>query len=365
VVQFTVSVALIIGTVIVYKQVQYAKNRPVGYTREGLLTMDINTPEIWGHYNELRGDLLRTGVVEDMAESNSKPTEVNSNQIGFEWAGKDPATQPAFGIIAVTFDYGHTLHWHIKEGRDYSRQFTTDSNALILNEAAVKLIGIAHPVGMTIQWNGKPYQVIGVIHDMVMESPYTPIKPTVFYPNFGWTSSIIVRVKPTVPIGFALAKLAPVFHQHNPGSPFEYKFTDDEYATKFSDEERVGRLAGVFALFAILISCLGLFGLASFVAEQRTKEMGVRKVLGASVYSLWRLLSTEFVVLVVISCCIATPISWFYLHQWLQRYEYRTGLPWWLFVASAVCALLITLATVSYQAMKAALASPVKSLRTE
>jgi len=365
VIQFTVSVTLIIGTIIVFRQIQYAKNRPVGYTREGLITVDINTPEIYGHYNALRDDLLATGVVEDMAESNSEPTGVSSNQIGFDWAGKDPGTTPLFGTIAVTHDYGKTVGWHIKSGRDFSRNFTTDSTGLILNESAVKLTGLPHPVGMTIKWNGKPRQVIGIVHDMLMESPYMPVQPSIFFIDYGWTQNIIVRIKATVPLKDALAKLAPVFLRHNPGSPFEYHFTDDEYAKKFSDEERIGNLAGIFAMLAILISCLGLFGLASFVAEQRTKEMGVRKVLGASMFNIWKLLSTEFVVLVIISCLIATPIAWYYLYKWLLTYQYHTDISWWIFGVASLGALVITVATVSYQAIKAALANPVKSLRTE
>jgi ABC-type antimicrobial peptide transport system permease subunit len=365
VIQFTVSITLIIGTVIVFRQIQYAKDRPLGYTREGLITVEINTPEIYGHYNSLRDDLLATGAVEDMAESNSRPTEVTSNQIGYDWPGKDPTTTPLFGTISVTHDYGKTIGWEVKEGRDFSRNFTTDSGAFILNESAVKLMGIAHPVGTIVKKDGKARPIVGVVRDMVMESPYTPVQPTIFFLDYGWTNDIIVRIKPTMAAREALAKIAAVFLQHNPGSPFEYKFNDDEYARKFSDEQRVGNLASIFAILAIFISCLGLFGLASFVAEQRTKEMGVRKVLGASIFNIWKLLSTEFVVLVIISCVIATPLAWYYLHQWLLKYEYHTDISWWIFVVAALGALLITVATVSYQAIKAALANPVRSLRTE
>jgi putative ABC transport system permease protein len=366
VIQFTVSISLIIGTFIVYKQIQFAKNRPVGYSRAGLITADINTEDIYGHYNALRSDLLATGVVEDMAESNSSPTEISSNQIGFDWPGKDPSTQPLFAIVATTFDYGNTVKWQLKEGRDFSRNYSTDTGAFILNESAVKLIGVAHPVGMKIKWDGnKTHEVIGVVKDMLMQDPYRPVDPTIYFADFGWTQEIIVRFKPTVSAKEALEKIAPVFNQHNPGSPFTYKFTEDEFATKFADEERIGNLATVFAVLAIIISCLGLFGLASFVAEQKTKEIGIRKVLGASIPNIWRLLSTEFVVLVLISSLIATPLSWYYLHQWLIKYEYHTEISWWIFVLGAIGALIITLLTVSYQAIKAALANPVKSLRTE
>jgi putative ABC transport system permease protein len=365
VVQFTISIALIIGTIIVYKQVQFAKSRPVGYTREGLITLSMNTPDLYGHYDALRNDLIATGAVDNMAESSSPSTDVWSNQIGFDWAGKDPNTLPLFGTIGVTRDFGKTIGWHILEGRDFSRDFTTDTSALILNEAAVKLTGLKNIVGQIINWNKKPYTVVGVVKDMVMQSPYDPVKPTIFSMNPGWANIITIRIKPSESMQAALAKIETVFKKYNPGSPFEYKFTDEDYAKKFSDEERIGNLSTFFAVLAIFISCLGLFGLASFVAEQRTKEIGVRKVLGASVFMLWRMLSKEFVVLVIISSLIAIPLAWYFLHEWLQKYEYRTSISGWIFLVAGAGALVITLLTVSFQAIKAAIANPVKSLRSE
>ena len=290
VIQFTVSVTLIIGTIIVYRQIQFARNRPVGYTREGLISVMMNTPDIYGKYNSLRDELLKTGVLENMAESSSPVTNIWSNQIGFEWKGKDPNTTPLFGIVAATHDFGKTIGWTIKEGRDFSRSFPTDTGAIILNESAVKLTGFKDPVGQIMKWNGKDRPVLAVVKDMVMESPYTPVKPTVFFLDYGWTSVITMRIKPTTPVRDALTRIEPVFRKFNPGSPFEYKFTDEEYARKFENEERIGNLATFFAILAVFISCLGLFGLASFVAEQRTKEIGVRKVLGASVFNLWQML---------------------------------------------------------------------------
>jgi len=365
VVQFTISIALIIGTIIVYKQVQFAKSRPVGYTREGLITLDMNTPDLYGHYDALRNDLIATGAVENMAESSSPSTDVWSNQIGFDWAGKDPNTLPLFGTIGVTQDFGKTIGWHIIQGRDFSRDFTTDTSSLILNEAAAKLTGLKNIVGQIITWNKKPYTVVGVVKNMVMQSPYEPVKPTIFSMNPGWASVITVRIKPSESMQAALAKIETVFKKYNPGSPFEYKFTDEDYAKKFSDEERIGNLSTFFAVLAIFISCLGLFGLASFVAEQRTKEIGVRKVLGATVFMLWRMLSKEFVMLVIISSFIAIPLAWYFLDEWLQKYEYRTNISGWIFLTAGLGALLITLLTVSFQAIKAAVANPVKSLRSE
>jgi len=302
--------------------------------------------------------------LENMAESSSPSTGVWSNQIGFNWKGKDPNSVPLFGTVACTHDFGPTIKWTIKEGRDFSRDFA-DSGALILNESAVKLTGLKNIVGETIHWNDKDHPVVGVVKDMVMESPYTPIKPTIFFVEYGWANVISMRIKPTVPVRQALTKIEQVFKRVNPGSPFDYQFTDQEYAKKFEDEERIGKLASVFAVLAIFISCLGLFGLASFVAEQRTKEIGVRKVLGASVFNLWGMLSKDFLMLVIISCVTAIPIAWYYLHKWLDKYEYRTSISWWIFAVAAFGALAITILTVSFQAIKAAMANPVKSLRSE
>jgi ABC-type antimicrobial peptide transport system permease subunit len=365
VVQFSISIALIIGTIIVYRQIQYAKDRPVGYDRQGLIAIMMNTPDLYGHYDALRSELIATGKVENMAESSSPSTQVWSNNIGFSWPGKDPNSLPLFGTVATTYDYGKTLHWQIKEGRDFSKSFLTDSSAMILNEAAVKLIGVKNVVGMNIKWDTTPHHVVGVIRNMIMESPYEPVKPTIFLLNAGWANVIIIRLKPLASIKESLAKVEAVFRKYNPSAPFEYKFTDEEYARKFEDEKRIGNLSTFFAALAVFISCLGLFGLASFVAEQRTKEIGVRKVLGASIFNLWQMLSKDFVNLVIISCVIAIPLSWYFLHQWLLKYPYRTEISWWIFLLAGMGAMVITLITVSYQAIKAALMNPVSSLRSE
>ncbi len=365
VIQFSISIALIIGTLIVYRQIQFAKDRPVGYEREGLITIMMNTPDLFGHYDAIRNDLLTTGEIENMAESSSPSTGVWSNNIGFSWAGKDPNSLPLFGTVAMTYDFGKTIHWQIKEGRDFSRSFLTDSTAMIMNESAVKLVGIKNVIGMIVKWDTTPHQVVGVIKDMVMESPYEPVKPTFFFLNPGWANVVTVRLKPTTTIQKGLAKVETVFKKYNPSAPFEYKFTDEEYARKFEDEKRIGNLSTFFAILAVFISCLGLFGLASFVAEQRTKEIGVRKVLGASVFNLWQMLSKDFVNLVIISCAIAIPIAWYFLHQWLMKYPYRTEISLWIFVLAGLGAMCITLLTVSYQAIKAALMNPASSLRTE
>lgn len=365
VLQFTISITLITGTIIVFRQIQFAKSRPVGYTREGLITVAINTPEIQGHYNALRDDLIHTGAVENMAESSSPITHIYNNNKGFAWSGMDPNEQPLFRTINVTHDFGKTIGWDIKAGRDFSREYITDSGALILNETAAKITGLKNPIGSLIQWNGISYPIAGVVKDMLTQSPYEPMQPTIFFLSYAGARVITIRVMPTMSIRDALAKIEPVFKRYNPDSPFAYQFTDMEYAKKFFDEQSIGDIATFFAILAIFISCLGLFGLASFVTEQRTKEIGVRKILGASTFSLWSLLSKEFVRLVMIACIISVPISWYYLNQWLQKYEYRTAISWWIFIAAAISALVITLLTVSFQTIKAAFANPSKSLRSE
>jgi putative ABC transport system permease protein len=368
VVQFTVSIALITGTIIVYRQIQFAKNRPVGYSRRGLLMVTMNTPEIYSApYNALRNELIQTGAVTDMAKSSTPSTEAPENNTGVNWKGKNPDFIPVWGEVTVTHDFGNTIGWHITKGRDFSRALSTDSGSLILNEAAVKITGLKNPIGKSISWDGQHHTVIGVVKDMVMESPYQPVKPTAFCLGYAgdFYNALTIRINPNSPTHEAIEKIEKVFKKYNPGGSFEYKFIDEEYARKFSDEERTGNLATCFALLAIFISCLGLFGLTSFVAERRTREIGIRKLLGASVLSVWKLLTGEFVVLVFISFLLSTPVSYYFMHNWLENYSYRAGMPWWIFAATVTGALIITLVTVSFQAIKAALVNPVKSLRSE
>ena len=366
VIQFTVSIVLIIGTLIVFKQIQYAQDRFAGYNFNGLITLKMHAPESFRNYNAIRDDLLKTGTVENIAESSSPSTQIWNNYGDLDWKGKDPKVNAMFGMIAVTHDFGETIGWDLKEGRNFSRDFPTDSGSFILNEAAVKLTGFKNPVGETMKWKGENRVITGVIKDMVIESPYMPARPTVFFLQYDdWLDIITIKIKSDLSVQKALTLIEPVFKKYNPGSPYEYQFTDEEYAKKFSNEVRIGDLVSLFAVLAVFISCLGLFGLASFVAEQRTKEIGVRKVLGASVLNLWQLLSKEFVMLIVISLLIAIPIASYFMHNWLQNFHYRTEISWWIFVVAGAGALGITFLTVSFQAIKAALANPVKSLRTE
>lgn len=370
VVQFTVSISLIIGTIIVYQQIQFAKNRPVGYSRDGLLMIQMISPDFRGKYDVIRAELKNTGVVTEVAESSSPPTDVWNSNGGFDWRGKDPAFVAEFATMTVTPEYGKTVGWQFLQGRDFSTGMASDSAGFVINEATAKLLGFANPVGEIIHWDSgyrtkyTNFTVIGVIKDMVMKSPYAEVQPAVFFlaNDRSW---INIRINPQAAASDALPRIEAVFKKIIPSAPFDYKFADEEYASKFAAEQRIGELASVFAVLAIIISCLGLFGLASFVAEQRTKEIGIRKVVGASVFSLWKMLSKDFVVLIIISCFIAVPIGYYFMANWLQKYIYRTEISWWVFGIIAIGAIVITLLTVSYQAIKAALMNPVKSLKSE
>jgi putative ABC transport system permease protein len=362
--QFTVSLVLIIGTVMVYRQIEYARSRPTGYDRTGLITVDINTSDLSGHYDELRQEILATGVAANMAESSYSINGFWQNN-NLEWMG-ETALQKAvdFRDVYVTPDFGRTVGWTVVKGRDFSHAFATDSNACILNEEGLKVTGFKNPVGQVVKYFGKPFTIIGIVKNMLTNGPFEKIEPGIFLGQ-GWLGTITIRIKPQVPMNTALATLEPVFKRRNPGSPFLYKIVDDQYARKYLTETRIGKLATLFAVLAIFISCLGLAGLASFVAEQRTREIGVRKVLGAGVFNLWSMLSRDFVMLVFISMAIAIPLAWWGTDEWLRGYDLYTTAPWWVFASAASGLLVVTLLTVSYQSIKAALMNPVQSLRTE
>ena len=365
VIQFTVSIILIIGTVVIYQQIQFAKNRPLGYSSNGLVFFSLHY-DIHAHFNAIDNDLKKSGAVVEVAESGSPVTAVYSSNGGMSWRGKVPGTSNDFPMSEVSNNYGKTVGWQIVQGRDFSKDFPSDSSAFVLNESAVRFMGLKNPIGEQVSFSdGVAFTIIGVVKDFVMESPYAPVRPSMFRLLRHNGGMLTIKLNPAMSAHDALAKVSAVLKNYNPAEAIEYKFVDEEYAKKFGDEERIGNLATVFAALAIFISCLGLFGLASFVAEQRTKEIGVRKVLGASVFNLWKLLSKDFVMLVMISLLVSTPIAYYFMHNWLQNYQYRTNLSWWIFAAAGVGALLITLLTVSFQSIKAAIANPVKSLRTE
>ncbi|MCW5910250.1 MAG: ABC transporter permease [Cyclobacteriaceae bacterium] len=371
VVQFSVSVTLIIGTITVWKQIQYAKNRPVGYTREGLIMVRKNSPDFFGKIQPLRNKLKQANAIVELAQSSSPVTETWFTFNNFNWQGKNPDAKIAFTCSAVTYDYGTTMGWNFAQGRDYSRDFSTDSSAVILNQTAARLIGWKNPIDEEVIWSGMKFTVIGVVQDMVVDSPYEPVRPAVYFIRNNFIQNTLgaawinIRLNPQLSTHEAIERVESVFKSVIPAVPFEFKFVDQEYERKFASEERVGKLASLFALLAIFISCLGLFGLTLYVAEQRTKEIAIRKIMGASITSLWKMLSKDFVALVILSFAIAVPVSYYFMFGWLQSYEYRTGMPWYLFAIVGIGTLVITLLTVSVQTIKAALTNPVDSLRSE
>jgi putative ABC transport system permease protein len=361
--QFSISLALIIGTITVFRQIQFAKDRHVGYDRASLINVPINSDSLDQHYESLRTALLNTDVVANMASSSTIMTSFYQND-WLEWAGmQEDQKNMTFRDIWVSADFGPTVGWKVMQGRDFSRTYGTDSSSAIVNEEGARILGFKDPIGKTIKL-GKHYTIIGVTKNMLVNDPYDKIQPAIFL-GAGGHNINIVRIKSGTPVRTALAKIESVYKKFNPNSPFLYHFNDEDYERKFIAETQIGNLATVFSGLAILISCLGLLGLASFVAEQRTKEIGVRKVLGARVVNLWALLSGDFLKLVILSCLVSMPLSYFFISKWLQNYTLHTSLSLWIFVATGAGMLSITLATVSYQALKAALMNPVKSLRTE
>src|SRR6478609_5917061 len=363
VLQFTVSIMLIASTGVIYHQLMFVKDRPVGYSREGLLMMQKKGKEFYDKFETLRTELKSSGSVEEIADAGGPITTTWSGNGGFSWKGYDPNASNDFSTLNVSADFGTTVGWNVLDGRTFSRDIASDSSAIVINESAAKQMKLENPVGETVHWTNlawnmdKDFHIVGVIHDMVMNSPFEPVRPAI-YLNMGGASWMYLKINPAMSTAEALPKIEATFKKVIPGTPFDYKFASQEYATKFSTEDNIGRLAIVFTTLAIIISCLGLFGLASFVAEQRTKEIGIRKVMGASVPNLWKLLSMDFVLLILVACVISIPIAYYVLSNWLLGYDYHTEISWWIFIVSGAGAVIITLSTVCFQAIRAALMSP-------
>ena len=365
--QFCISVMLIIGTLVIYNQIQFVKKRPTGYSLEGLISVPFMTREIFNQSDALRIELLKTNAVQHVSQSSSPTTNIYSSADNLDWEGKDPNKQLLFGTICVDPYFGEAVSWKMKAGRNFSAEIPSDTMGFIFNETAIRQMGLADPVGKTVQWHDKSWHIVGVVHDMVMTSPFGQAMPTVFMiDNRQRPFNLMnIRLSPNQSMTSSLIEVEKVFKRLAPKTPFEYRFADQEYANKFAAEEKVGELISIFTLLAILISCLGLLGLASFVSEQRTKEIGIRKVLGASVVQVWQMISNEFVVLVFMASVLAIPVSWYLMSNWLRQYDYRMELGWQLFAGATGFAILLTLVTVSYHALAAARMNPVVSLRSE
>jgi len=366
IVQFTISVVLIISTIIIYQQLQHVKDRDLGYNKEGLVYTTLSG-KMKENFGVIKNDLIRTGVVQNASLSNSQVLQLGSNTGDFDWQGKDPNKQVLITVEGVNPEYVSTMGMHLKSGRDFYSDIKSDSNNIIINEALAKLLGKKDVVGSVVTRNGgkEKYTIVGVINDFVYNSMYSPAAPLILYSDTSNVNFLTVRFKQNADLKTALAKVESVVKSDNPGYPVEFNFVDEQFNQLFKTETLIGKLASVFAVLAIIISCLGLFGLAAYTAERRTKEIGIRKVLGASAQGLAGLLSKDFIQLVAISCLIAFPVAWWMMHNWLQDYEYRVEISWWIFIAAGLLAIFIALITVSFQAIRAAFMNPVKSLRTE
>ena len=361
--QFMFSILLIIGTIVIHEQIQLVKNRDLGYSQENLVTIQ-NTEQITKNFKVLKNSLLASGVVSSVTRSNSAITEINSNNF-LGWPGKPEDQRVIFATIAADYDYSKTMGIKVIEGRDFSEDFKSDTAAILINKAGLDLMGLKDPIGTQLDlWGGKR-ELIGILDNTLMGSPYAPVGPMFVILNPGWVSAITVRLENNGDLQSSLKKVEDVFKVYNPGYPFEFEFADEAFARKFSTINMTSNLASLFAMLAIIITGLGLFGLAAFTAEQRTKEIGIRKVLGASVSGLVGLMSTDFSRLVILAFIISAPISWWMLDAFLERFTYRIDVPWWVFPVTGILSLLFALAIVSTQAFRAARANPVNSLRNE
>lgn len=369
--QFSISISLIIGTLIVMDQIQFSKDRPTGYNKEGLIQIPVMSNQFKGKADLMRNQFIASGAVTEMATTNCPLTDVWSNRGGFTWEGRPENFHADLAYSMVSYEFVETIGAKIIEGRGFSREFPTDSLGVILNKKAVEYMNIKDPIGKFIKDKNPqdpepPLKIIGVIDDILMKSPYTPIKQAMYVFDYDGNDNFFhLRLNSEKTTSENLKIIESVFKRNFPNTPFDYQFVDEEYGKKFKAEERIASLSRIFTALAIFISCLGLFGLVSFVAEQRTKEIGIRKVLGASVKNLWLLLSVDFIKLVVISLVIASPIAYYMMHEWLQKFEYRVSISISVFLIAIIGALLITLLTVSLQAIKAAVANPSYSLRSE
>jgi len=366
VLQFTFAIILIICTSIVKQQIDHAQNRETGYDRNNLVYHFL-TDELRKSYPLVKNELLSSGVATSVSRTSSPLTQGWSDTWGFEWVGKDPGDKTDFDRYVADEELVKTAGFRITRGRDFNlKEFPTDSSGMILNESAVKAMNFKDPIGQIVKDDGREYHVVGVINDFILQSPYYPTKPMVIEGcSNDWMNVIHFKLNAANSTADNLKKAEAIFKKYNPEYPFEYKFIDEEYSRKFKAEERTGTLAALFAGLTIFISCLGLFGLATYMAENRIKEIGIRKVLGASIPGITALLSKDFLKLVMISFVIASPVAWWMMDKWLQDYPYHVNIHWYVFAIAGLLSFLISVLTVSYQAIKAAVANPVKSLRTE
>lgn len=361
--QFTVSIVFIISTILVYQQIQHVKNRDLGYDKDQLISMNVNGAMV-EKFSVIKQDLINTGAVTSVGLSNSNILSGGNNGSGLEWTGGTNTEDVLISFRYISSDFIETAGMILKEGRGFSENRAKDSTSVLITESFAKLMGAGSAIGKKVT-RDDTYTVVGVVEDYLYGNMYGTSDPVLFFNYHGEARYMYLKTNSEVTTGDMLAKVEAVMKKHNPAYPFQYTFVDETFNSKFKSEQLVGKLSQLFALLAILISCLGLFGLAAYTAEQRSKEIGVRKVLGASVSGIVKLLSKDFLKLVSISILISIPIAWYGMHNWLQGFAYRIEINWWIFVIAGIVAILIAMVTVSFQAIKAALANPVNSLKAE
>jgi putative ABC transport system permease protein len=367
VLQFSFAIILIISTIIVEHQIQYVQNRDTGYNKNNLM-YTFTQGDATKNYKLIKEELLRSGTAVSITKSANPITRRWSDSWGFSWAGSTEEDKKIdFVRLGSDADFVKTIGVKLKEGRDIDvYNYPTDSTAVLLNETAINMMRLKNPIGQIIKGGERDFHVIGIVKDFILESPFEKkINPMMIIGPLDFFQVIHIKLNPENTTAANISKAEQIFKKYNPQYPFEYVFADESYAAKFREQQRTGRLAALFAGLTIFISCLGLFGLATYMAESRIKEIGVRKVLGASVATITTLLSKDFLKLVLIAFIIASPVAWYAMHTWLQSYTYRIGIEWWVFVSAGLLSILIAFATVSYQAIKAAISNPAKSLRTE
>jgi ABC-type antimicrobial peptide transport system permease subunit len=365
VLQFSFAITFIICTIIIYRQIDYGRKRDPGYNRDHLAFVYVKG-DMNKKYQFIKNELLRSGAVNAVTRSNSPITYTWSGDDSYTWQGKNPNTKVNFAEFHTDNDFLKTTGLKIISGREIDASiYPTDSTAVLLNESAAKIIGFKDPIGQTLKSNQGNWHIVGVVKDFISGSPFDPVRPMILQGPKYWFGAITFRLNGRNSSASNLKKIEDIFSKYNPDYPFGYRFVDEADAEKIEGERRIGIQAALFGGLAILISCLGLFALAAYTAESRIKEIGVRKVLGASVATITALLSKDFLKLVIISFVIASPLAWWAMHSWLQNYPYRVSISWWIFALTGLLSMIIAVATVSYQSIKAALANPVKSLRSE
>jgi len=372
VIQFTVSVVFIISTIVVYRQIQHVKDRDLGFDKNNLVEIDMRH-DFSGVFPMIKQHLFQTGLVENSATSDHVTIYGGNSDDSFKWRGKPASNKTAICFRSVSPEFIATSGMKIAEGRDFTSDAAYETNNVIITESMAKMMGNESAVGKIIQSQRGNKEgvftdmtVVGVVNNYLFGNMYGQPNPVIFFCKPPKDDKLLyIRLKPNVRADDAIAKIATIMKKDNPDYPLEYKFVDEQFNKMFADEMLLSKASGIFAVLTIIVSCLGLFGLATYTAERRIKEIGIRKVLGASVTGIAGLLSKDFLRLVFISCVIAFPVSWWLMHNWLQGYEYRITISWWIFLLAGITALFIALVTVSFQAIKAAVANPVKSLRSE